>query len=554
MEFLNGAVLKEMITASANRLDSNKKSIDALNVFPVPDGDTGTNMSLTILSAVKEINKVHGDALPTVASAIATGSLMGARGNSGVILSQIFRGITKSIGDKSQINAKEFAHALQDGAKTAYQAVMRPVEGTILTVAREAAQGAILAAQNADDIEQVIMGALDHARISLEKTPELLPVLKHAGVVDAGGKGYIYILEGFLSVLQGEIPIVEFHSDLLVPIDESISSDKNKKLIYPYCTELLIYRNGEPLSEIRIRQVLEPWGDSMLVVGTGELIKIHIHTNDPGAVLSFCGTCGELRDIKIDNMNYQHRSTVMTEELSQFYHEDEEAGVEMNLPVAPLKPYGLVAVAAGEGLAETFRSLGVDTVVTGGQTMNPSTEDLAKAATAIRAETIYIFPNNSNIILAAQQVKEVSDQAVYVIPTRSVPEGIAAVLAFNADLDVTTNTNRMQDATGQVKTGEITYAVRDSKFGEMEVHEGDILGILDRDIKVTGHRVPEVVMKVLDFMVVDGDSLITLYYGDAVDESEAETLHQGIQERYPQLDVEMYSGGQPLYYYLISVE
>ena len=552
MEHINGAMLKEMIIAGANRLDSQKKSVDALNVFPVPDGDTGTNMSLTLLSAVKEINKVSAASLSAVAGALSSGSLMGARGNSGVILSQIFRGVAKSIGDKKEISAKEVAAALQEGAKTAYRAVMRPVEGTILTVAREVAEGAITAAYDTTDVGEVLEKAIAHGRIALENTPELLPVLKHAGVVDAGGKGYILIMEGALMAIRGDfVPVVEDITD--VAMAEPEPQEKKKKLLYPYCTELLLQRNGDSLSESVIRRRLEQWGDSMLVVGSGELIKIHIHTNDPGTVLNYCCKLGEMRDIKIDNMNYQHRSTLTEEEEAMLYDE-EDTGTESEHDWVLKKPYGLVAVAAGEGLAETLRSLGVDMVVTGGQTMNPSTEDLARAARELPAEKIIILPNNSNIILAAQQVHEVLDRPVIVVPTRSVPEGIGAVLAFDPETEPEENRVKMTAAAELIKTGEVTYAVRATRMNGLDVKEGDVIGIADREIRVAGQEAQDVVLRLLDSMIGAEDSLVTLYYGDMVEAQDAEDLLAETAERFDSLDVEMYPGGQPLYYYLISVE
>ncbi len=552
MDLINGAILKDMIMASASRLDAHKKEVDALNVFPVPDGDTGTNMSLTILSAVKEMNKSASGTLPAIAGALSSGSLMGARGNSGVILSQIFRGFAKSIGDKKEINSRQFAVALQEGANTAYRAVMRPVEGTILTVAREAAEGAINGCYDTADIAAVLERAIEHGRVALSKTPELLPVLKHAGVVDAGGKGFILILEGALMALQGDyVPVVDtVPQEVTVPVEPA---EPKKKLLYPYCTELLLQRNGDSLSESVIRSRLEQWGDSMLVVGTGELIKIHIHTNDPGTILNYCGKIGEMRDIKIDNMNYQHRSTLTDEEQSMMYEED-EADVEVGHDWVLKKQYGIVAVSAGDGLAETLRSLGVDVVVTGGQTMNPSTEDLANAARTVEAERILVLPNNSNIIMAARQVAEVLDRPVDVIPTRSIPEGIAAVLAFDVEATPEDNTERMTQAAEMVKTGEVTYAVRDSNMGGLMVCEGDFIGMFDREIRVCGKDLHNVVLQLLDSMVTEEDVLITFYYGQDVPLQEAEQLLSDAEKQYPNLDIEMYPGGQPLYFYLVSVE
>ena len=557
MEYINGPVLKEMISAGANRLDYHKKLVDELNVFPVPDGDTGTNMSLTIFAAVKEMEKVRSDSLHAVAGALSSGSLMGARGNSGVILSQIFRGFTKSIGGKKQIGSQEFSLALQEGANTAYRAVMKPVEGTILTVAREIAKAAENASKETKSIEVILEKALEKGRLTLEKTPEMLPVLKQAGVVDAGGKGLIYILEGMAStVMEQEIPAV-LEEDRVDVVHEVIDDEESlkKELIYPYCTELLLYSsNGQLLSETKIRKELDRLGDSMLVVGSSDMIKIHIHTNKPGEVLLHCGKMGEMRDIKIDNMNYQHRTSIVEEEQDLPSKEEEGISEDAAGDGQIKKEYGLVAVAAGEGLAEVFKSLGVDEVVTGGQTMNPSTEELASAARNISSEKVVILPNNSNIILAAEQVKDILDRPVFVIPTSSIPEGIAALLVFDPAGEPEKNQENMLAAFQNTKTGEVTYAVRDSAFNGIELQEGDILGISNREIVVSGKDPGQVVLDLLGTIVKEEDSLITLYYGEDIEEEAADQLQEKVEQSYPEVDVEVYQGGQPLYYYFISVE
>ncbi len=548
MEYLDGAKLKGLIAAGADYLDANRKTVDALNVFPVPDGDTGTNMALTMLAASREVQKVSGTSLTAITGAMATGSLMGARGNSGVILSQIFRGMARKMAGKEVLSTTDLAEALQEGVNTAYRAVMKPVEGTILTVARESAQTALQVSRQQTDLILFLRAVHAQAQQTLERTPSLLPVLKQAGVVDAGGKGFVYILEGALRFLQGQSadqtsvePIRT--AEPAVRVDQVEASD----LEHPYCTELLLTAAVPGLSEDIVRERLSRFGDSLLVVGSGELLKIHVHTADPGGVLSYCRELGEMRDIKIDNMRYQHRSL----------HQEDTAAAEAvpDAPAGPAAPdYGIVAVVMGDGLAEIYTSLGADRIVQGGQTMNPSTQDLAQAAEGLAAGRVIILPNNGNIIMAAEQVKELSDKEITVVPTRSVPEGIAALLAFEPEATGPENRAKMERAAQTVQTGEVTYAVRETRSGEITVREGDIIGLWNREIRACGQTPAIVAADLVRQMVSDEASLITLYYGSDVPAGAAEELAAGLTAEHSHCGVEVYAGGQPLYYYLISVE
>ncbi|MGI5840426.1 MAG: DAK2 domain-containing protein [bacterium] len=542
MEYLDGAGLKEMIMAGAACLERQKSGVDALNVFPVPDGDTGTNMSLTMQAAVREMQRSNGQTVREVAEALATGSLMGARGNSGVILSQIFRGIARRLAGRTDATTVDLAEALQEGANTAYRAVMRPVEGTILTVAKEAARRATEIASVTPDPADFIAAVLTAAQAALARTPDLLPVLRQAGVVDAGGKGFVLILEGARRYLQGE----EMLSGENAPAGEqtAVPVIPPAELVYPYCTELLLRGESAVGAEAAVRRCLQEMGDSLLVAGAGDILKVHVHTDDPGAVLSYCRQWGEMRDIKIDNMRYQHRSM-----------HGETAVTGTAGPVAKRRRgVGVVAVSVGEGLTELFASLGVHTVVQGGQTMNPSTEELAKAARELATEQVIILPNNGNIIMAAGQVKELTEQEIHVVPTRSIPEGIAAMVAFDAGAKGEEAAAAMARAAQVVKTGEVTYAVRDSQYSGGTVREGDIIGLRNREIKAVG-TVPEAVAAALFAQMVDAESsLLTLYTGADVAEDALAELVIRLETAYPQCSIETYRGGQPLYYYFLSVE
>lgn len=522
---------------AANLLESNKSTVDALNVFPVPDGDTGTNMALTMNSAVKEIKNIKEESVEAVSEAAANGSLMGARGNSGVILSQLFRGFSKACKGKSKLNTVDLANALKSASDTAYKAVMKPIEGTILTVARETSEKAVEVSKKEAYLESFLRQMIEYAEKVLDKTPDLLKVLKQAGVVDAGGKGLVYIYKGFYGALTGkeiEIPeaapldTAEFHPD--VELGE---------ITFGYCTEFII--KGSCIDIEDFKKKIGTYGDCMLVVGDEHLAKVHIHTNNPGNVLEHGLELGELISIKIDNMRQQHRSQVFEEEKP--YQE-----------IQQLKEHGMIAVTMGEGLTNIFKDLNVDEIITGGQTMNPSTEEIKKSIDAIAAKNIFIFPNNSNIILAANQAKQLSDKNVIVIPTKSVPQGIAAILSFNGETDPETNERMMTEALKNIKTGQVTFSVRDTQFNDIHIKKDDILGIYDGNIKAVGTGVAEVSMSLLKEMITDEDEILTIFYGEEQTESNAQALADAIGKKYKDIDIEVYYGGQPLYHYIFSVE
>jgi uncharacterized protein len=539
MQHLEASDFKSMITAGARVLENNKEIINEMNTFPVPDGDTGTNMSLTMRYALNEISKVRENSVASVAAALATGSLLGARGNSGVILSQIFRGFAKGLEGKARVQPREFAAAMQGGVDTAYRAVMKPVEGTMLTIARESARMAKISAGKGNDFIQVLRDVLAHSEEVLEKTPDMLPVLKEAGVVDAGGKGLIHIYEGFLLHLLGE----EVPDSLPMPTVAEKKPGKPQEVFssedieFAYCTEMMI--KGTGLEPDLVRERLSPLGDSLLAVGDETVVKVHIHTNNPGQVLEKCLAYGTLHDIKIENMRDQH-----AELLPQ----------EMSVTPAEVDGQAVVAVSAGEGLSRIFASLGVARVVQGGQTMNPSTEDILQAVRSVPEKEIIILPNNKNIVLAAKQVPELTDKEVRVVETRSVPQGIAAMLSFSKEEPLDENTVAMEKSRKGIKSGQVTFAVCDSKVGGQEIHENDIIGIFEDDIVVVGQDVNQAVKDLIFKMSGEEDEIITLYYGEAVDEETAGALADELSLLFDGRDVELYQGGQPFYYYIISVE
>lgn len=539
--YINGNDLVRSIKAGCIKLEHNRDSVDLLNVFPVPDGDTGTNMYLTLLSAVKEGEKNLNQPLSKVARAISMGSLMGARGNSGVILSQIFRGFARTLEGKETANAMDLALALKSGAQTAYEAVMKPVEGTILTVIREIASTCETEARNDSDIVATLLAGIAVGYTTLERTPSLLPILKEAGVVDAGGQGLIYFLEGMVEGLahEKEIELSDYRERITpTSIDKVVRQDI--KLDFQYCTEVLI--KGVEMNTEDIKDHLRPLGDSMLVVGDEELVKVHIHSNHPGKVLETCLQWGQLSDIKINNM---------LEEVHEHINNWESTGLPN---VSKSKKIGLVAVSIGEGIIEVLKSLGVDVVVEGGQTMNPSTEDLLNACNEVNAESVIIFPNNSNIIMAAQQVVELCDKQVVVVPTRSIMQAITALIAYDPEGETEEIAAAMIDEMQQVKYAEVTHAVRDSSINGLSIKDGDIIGILSGEITVTGSTPEDVLFKLLEHMVNDESSLITFFFGDEINEDEASKVNDTIIERYSDCDVEYHFGGQPHYSYLISVE
>ncbi len=536
VEFIDGSLFKEMILQGAHSLEKNKELINSLNVFPVPDGDTGTNMSLTMKAAVKEINSCDSNSIEDVAKALANGSLMGARGNSGVILSQIFRGFAKGVKGKSKINTEEFAYAFTKGAETAYKAVMKPVEGTILTVARESAEQSLLIAKSEKDTIVFLQRVIKQAEITLKKTPDMLKVLKEAGVVDSGGKGLIYIYIGFLGALSGE-PFVKENEEIeLATVMHT--HEMIEDLEFYYCTEFLI--SASNINTDKFRDQIEELGDSLLVVGNENIVKVHIHTNNPGVALEKAIKIGHISDIKIDNMMLQQReqtkSNLKKRKMSQN------------------KNYGIITVSMGEGLTRIFEDFAVDVIIEGGQTMNPSTEDFIKAIDTMDTDTIVILPNNSNIIMAANQAKAISSKNIIVIPTKSVPQGISALIAFNIDADARVNEEAMLDALKNIKTAQVTYAVRDTIFNDIVIAKDDIIGMGNGDIKVAGKDLVEVSKKLLSELVSEEDEIITVYYGQDVAENDANKFVQELEKIFPNCDIELYDGGQPLYYYLFSIE
>ena len=536
IKYIDGPILKKMMIQGANSLELNKSTIDALNVFPVPDGDTGINMSLTMDSATKEVKKVVTETVETISEAMANGSLMGARGNSGVILSQLFRGFAKSCKGKEKLNTIDFAQALKGAADTAYKAVMKPIEGTILTIAREMAEKAIEISKKEDDFNVFFTDIIKHSEIVLEKTPQMLKVLKDAGVVDAGGKGLIVITIGFYQGLTGKITAIE--TSKIEKSEELYLDIPTEDITFGYCTEFII--KGTAVDLELYKKKIADLGDSMLVVGDQNLVKVHIHTNNPGQVLEYGLAWGELINIKIDNMRQQHKNRIFNEASG----DSEEA----------VKEYGIIAVSMGEGLLNIFKDLNVDEIITGGQTMNPSTEEIKNAIDKIPAKHIFILPNNSNIILAANQAKEISKKNIHVIPSKTIPQGIAAILAFNPDLDIEKNIDLMKSSLSKVKTGQVTFSVRDTQFNSNTIKKGDILGIMNANIQVVGDNIEEVAFDLLSDIISDKDEMVTIFYGEDCSEADANRLGDRIGAIYENLDIEVYYGGQPLYYYIFSVE
>lgn len=531
--YIDGQLLKNMMIIGAYALELNKSTVDSLNVFPVPDGDTGTNMSLTMNSATKEVNKVTVETVDSITEAMANGSLMGARGNSGVILSQLYRGFAKSCKGKEKLSTTDFALALKSASDTAYKAVMKPTEGTILTIAREMGEKALEECKETDDFDIFLKNIISHGEKILDKTPQMLKVLKDAGVVDAGGKGLIHIMNGYYEALTGK-EIFKNTTTISHKKDEPILDFEEKDIQFGYCTEFLV--KGLSIDIESFKRKLMNLGDSMLVVGDETLVKVHIHTNNPGQVLEHGLNRGELIDIKIENMREQHKNLF-----------DEALNEE-------LKEYGIVSVSMGTGLHSIFKDLNVDEIITGGQTMNPSTEEIKKAIDSITANHIFILPNNSNIILAANQAKELSDKNIHVIPTKTIPQGIASILSFNSDLNFEQNIKLMNEAISKVKTGQVTFSVRDTQFNNNDIKKGDILGILNGNIESVGKETEEVAFELLDGMITDMDEMVTIFYGEESSENNANLLAERIKKIHKNIDIEVYYGGQPLYYYIFSVE
>ncbi|MFY3793444.1 DAK2 domain-containing protein [Ureibacillus sp. MALMAid1270] len=551
MKSLDGIKFAEMVQMGAHHLSQNANFVDSLNVFPVPDGDTGTNMNLSMSSGAKETNSNADAHIGKTAQSLSKGLLMGARGNSGVILSQLFRGFGKHIEKMNEIDSVQFAGAFQAGVDTAYKAVMKPVEGTILTVAREAAAKAVEVAKEESDVIKVMEALVEEGRASLNRTPDLLPVLKEVGVVDSGGQGLLFIYEGFLASLKGEALPERSNTS----IDDLISAEHHRvqdfmsteEIVFGYCTEIMVRldKNKEPFDEAKFRQELDVMGDSLLVVSDDEIAKVHIHSETPGAVLSAGQKYGSLIKIKVDNMREQHSAIV----------NDQPTNEVKPVPAKKEKhPYAVVTIAMGEGIANLLRSIGASYVIEGGQTMNPSTEDIVKAVKETEAERVIILPNNKNIIMAAEQAVELLDIEACVVPTKTIPQGMAAILAFNPEASVEDNKSGMTRALANVKTGQVTYAVRDTSIDGIEIRKDDYMSLAEGKIILSTPNLIEAAEKVITELVDEDSEIITILYGTDATEEQANEIAEFIEENYPDVEVEIVAGKQALYPFIFSIE
>ena len=548
---INTELLQKMFLAGAANLEAKKEFINELNVFPVPDGDTGTNMTLTILSAAKEVKALENPDMVAIAKAISSGSLRGARGNSGVILSQLLRGFTKEIREHKEIDTITLAKACERATATAYKAVMKPKEGTILTVAKGASQKAAELAETTENLDTFISEVINYAQEVLEKTPEMLPVLKEAGVVDSGGQGLLEVMRGAYDAFQGkEIDYSAIEASAGTKMVKP-SEQAETEIKFGYCTEFIIMLEKEftAKDETEFKAYLESIGDSIVCVADDDIVKIHVHTNDPGLAIQKALTYGQLSRMKIDNMREEHQERLIKDAEKLAAQQAEAKKAE------PRKEVGFIAVSIGEGMNEIFRELGADYIIEGGQTMNPSTEDMLNAIDQVNAEHIFILPNNKNIILAANQAQTLTeDKDIIVVPSKTVPQGITAIINYMPDADAQTNLEAMIEGIGNVKTGQVTYAVRDTHIDAKEIHEGDIMGIGDSGILAVGQSVEETTKEMLAQLVDEDTELISLYYGQDVQGESAENFAQEIEDLYPDVDVDVHSGGQPIYYYVLSVE
>ncbi|MCQ2421820.1 MAG: DAK2 domain-containing protein [Lachnospiraceae bacterium] len=558
LKSVDASLLKKMFLAGAKSLEAQKEIINELNVFPVPDGDTGTNMTLTILSAVKEIGSLEEVSMKTLAKAISSGSLKGARGNSGVILSQLFRGFCKSISACEELTVPVAAEAFGKAVDTAYKAVMKPKEGTILTVARAGAEAAAELQEYTEDVEEFLDRVIERMQIALDNTPELLPVLKEAGVVDSGGTGLLEVMRGARLGMNGEeIDLSSFGAAKPEAASGRVTGAGSNDIStadikFGYCTEfiILLEKEFDIKDETDFKTFLSSIGDSIVCVADDDVVKVHVHTNDPGLAIQKALTYGQLTRMKIDNMREEHNERVIT-----------ASGADVNpapvkeAPKAPAKELGFIAVSIGEGMNEIFRGLGVDYVIEGGQTMNPSTEDMLTAIDQVNAKNVFILPNNGNVILAATQAKSlVEDKNIIVIPSKTAPQGISAMVSFLPELSAEENEQMMVEALGAVKSGEVTYAVRDTSYDGKDIHEGDIMGIADAGILAVGKGIHEVSCELVDALVDEDSAIVSIYYGAETSEEDANALADAIAEAHPDLDVETHFGGQPIYYYVLSVE
>lgn len=551
-------LLAKMFLAGAQNIEAKKEYINELNVFPVPDGDTGTNMSMTIMAAAKEVTALEGMDMASLAKAISSGSLRGARGNSGVILSQLLRGFTKSIKTESEIDVPALARAAVRAKETAYKAVMKPKEGTILTVAKGVAEKAQTLAEETDDLEEFLPKLIEEAETVLAKTPDMLPVLKEAGVVDSGGQGLLEVIKGGYDAFLGkEIDYSSIKPSTSVTVNK-VNAEDTADIKFGYCTEFIILTEKEftEEDEHEFKKFLSSIGDSIVCVADDDVVKIHVHTNDPGLAIQKALTYGQLSKMKIDNMREEHQEKLIrdAEKLAE-EQAKEEAAYEEKKTAEPRKAMGFITVSIGAGMNEIFKELGADYIIEGGQTMNPSTEDMLNAIDQVNADTVFILPNNKNIILAANQAKSlVEDKEIIVIPTKTVPQGITAIINFMPDADAKTNEEAMLEEIKNVKTGQMTYAVRDTHIDDKEIHEGDIMGIGDSGILAVGKDLEETTKELIANLVDEDSELISIYYGEEVSEEEAEKFAGEIEELYPDVDVDIQFGGQPIYYYVLAVE
>lgn len=553
---IDAKILSRMFLAGAKNLEAKKEWINELNVFPVPDGDTGTNMTMTIMSAASEVSALDNPDMETLAKAISSGSLRGARGNSGVILSQLLRGFTRSVRKSSALDAPAIAAAMEKAVETAYKAVMKPKEGTILTVAREAALKAGEIAGEADDLLPFFQTVFAHAEETLARTPEMLPVLKEAGVVDSGGQGLLEVLRGAIDGYLGkEVDYSGFEKSGGASAVTKISPQAEADIKFGYCTEFIILLDKEMPEEEEhsFKEFLTSIGDSIVLVADDEIVKVHVHTNHPGQAIERALTYGALSRMKIDNMREEHQEKLI-KDAEKLAREQAEAEAKKEAEL-PEKEAGFIAVSAGQGLTEIFKELGVDYLIEGGQTMNPSTEDMLNAIEKVKAKTIYIFPNNKNIVLAANQARDLTeDKEIIVIPTKTVPQGITAMISYVPEKSPQENEEVMTEAIAKVKTGQITYAVRDTRIDDKEIHEGDIMGIGDHGILAVGSGREEVAEATVEAMMTEDAEVISIYYGADTSAEDAEKLAAAVEEKYPECEVETSRGGQPIYYYIISVE
>mgnify|MGYP000843316185 FL=1 len=560
---INSKLLARMFLAGAKNLDSKKDWINELNVFPVPDGDTGTNMTMTIMSAAKEVSSLTNPTMAELAKAISSGSLRGARGNSGVILSQLFRGFCKVIKEYDEIDVTILCEACQKAVETAYKAVMKPKEGTILTVAKGAAEKALELSDETEDVVTFVEEVIKQAEYVLDQTPEMLPVLKQAGVVDSGGQGLVQVLKGAYDALIGKEIDYTIEGAPTGAAPAKISAETEAEIKFGYCTEFIIVLNA-PMSdneEHAYKAFLESIGDSIVVVADDEIVKTHVHTNDPGLALQKALTFGSLSKIKIDNMREEHQEKLIkdSQKLAAQQKAEEEAyeaaQADEKTNNMPAKEMGFVSVSIGEGMNEVFRGLGVDYLIEGGQTMNPSTEDMLNAIEHVNAKTVFILPNNKNIIMAANQAVDlVEDKQIIVIPTKTIPQGITALVNYIPDHSAEENKEQMMSEIENVKTGQVTYAVRDTEIDGKTIKQNDFMGIGDKSILSVGSDLRATTLEMVDAMIDEDSAIVSIYFGSDSDEDSANELAAAIEEKYPDVEVEVNDGGQPIYYYVISVE